>query len=196
LMLELRFEPDLGGRLALKPTNFVVLSYMLATAIATPARGGEIILHNFASPPYGASPGRVIRDAAGNLYGTTYTGGAAGMGVVYKFSGGHFTTLYNFSGNPDGACPEAGLLRDSAGNLYGTTTVGGSGAGVVFKLDPTGKETILYTFSGGLDGRYPDAGVVSDSAGNLYGTTAGGAATRLCSTVSPGDLTDTTSARA
>jgi uncharacterized repeat protein (TIGR03803 family) len=118
----------------------------------------------------------VIRDSAGNLYGTTPGGGISGAGVVYKLdTAGQETVLYTFTGGADGGNPDAGVIADSAGNLYGTTYNGGtSGAGVVFKLDAAGQETVLYTFTGGADGGYPNAAVIRDSTGNLYGTTVGG----------------------
>ncbi len=138
---------------------------------------GEVI-HNFAAPPGGANPfGGVIRDAAGNLYGTAVQGGTANAGVVFKIDPtGHQTVLYSFMGGADGLYPEASLIRDAAGNLYGTTNQGGSpaSAGVVFKVDSAGHETVLYRFTGGADGGYPYSGVIRDSAGKLYGTTFGG----------------------
>jgi uncharacterized repeat protein (TIGR03803 family) len=90
----------------------------------------------------------LIRDAAGNLYGTTILGGSTdgnlGNGVVFKLdTNGEETVLYSFCAEEknctDGAEPTAGLIRDAAGNLYGTTAYGGggcfkSGCGVVFKL--------------------------------------------------------------
>ena len=162
---------------------------MLALACALGATGfapapaqaaNEIVLHNFAEGfPTGANPySGVIRDSAGNLYGTTYAGGAANAGVVYKVNtAGHQTVLYSFTGGADGGQTRAGVIRDSAGNLYGTTYGGGaSGYGVVYKVDAAGHETVLYTFTGGPDGMWLYAGVIRDSAGNLYGTTYGGGA--------------------
>ena len=99
--------------------------------------GVETVLHNFTSTD-GAKPyAGVIRDSAGNFYGTASQGGTDNMGVAYKLdSAGNYTTLYNFTG-AGGSNPQAGLLRDSAGKLYGTTQSGGTGAaGVVFKLAP------------------------------------------------------------
>ncbi len=137
----------------------------------------------------------VIRDQAGNLYGTAFNGGdlsgclGAGCGVVFKVDpAGNETILYSFMGGADGANPAMGLLRDDAGNLYGTTHGGGDlggnpictavfgfpGCGVVFKVDPTGKESVLYAFTGGADGSGPASGLVRDAEGNLYGTTGFG----------------------
>jgi uncharacterized repeat protein (TIGR03803 family) len=132
------------------------------------------VLHGFTSGADGDRPiGGVTRDSAGNLYGTTYTGGAANAGAVYKVNmAGHETVLYSFTGGSDGANPIAGVIRDSAGNLYGTTALGGAAFnGVVFKLDMAGQETVLYSFTGEADGGQPYAGVIQDATGNLYGTT-------------------------
>jgi uncharacterized repeat protein (TIGR03803 family) len=143
----------------------------------------EVVLHNFASPPNGAYPAwGVVRDSAGNLYGTTngaYSdvggGGTNNAGVVFKVdTSGNETVLHSFTGGADGNSPN-GVILDSAGNLYGVTeSGGGNGVGVVFKVVTSG-ETVLYSFTGGNDGGYPN-GVTFDSAGNLYGTTTYGGA--------------------
>ncbi|HUI40545.1 MAG TPA: choice-of-anchor tandem repeat GloVer-containing protein [Terriglobia bacterium] len=137
-------------------------------------------LHNFAgSPTDGAHPfGSLIRDSAGNLYGTTAGGGAWGSGAVFTVAAtGAETVLYSFTGKADGSGPVGGLVRDAEGNLYGATAAGGaSNYGAVFKLDTTGTEAVLYSFTGGADGANPDAGLVGDAEGNLYGTTEGGGA--------------------
>jgi uncharacterized repeat protein (TIGR03803 family) len=164
----------------------------------TPAVGGtwtEKVLHSFINDGMdGGIPeaGPLIFDAAGNLYGTTFTGGAYGSGTVFELTpaaGGTWTEKVLYSFNPfngaDGAAPYDGLIFDAAGNLYGTTEVGGTGGcggyscGTVFELTPaaggTWTEKVLYRFQGGADGAYPyDAGVIFDAAGNLYGTTYAG----------------------
>jgi uncharacterized repeat protein (TIGR03803 family) len=139
--------------------------------------GRETVLYSFTGQAGGASPvGGAILDEAGNLYGTTESGGVSGGGVVYKLNPeGQETVLYSFTGHADGGSPHAGVIRDAAGNLYGTTTRGGAtGNGVVYKLDMAGHETVLCRFTGGFDGSHPVAGVIRDPAGNLYGTTMGG----------------------
>jgi uncharacterized repeat protein (TIGR03803 family) len=149
----------------------------MATVGLAPAQVTETVVHNFMSPPKGANPfSSLIRDAAGNLYGTAATGGAENAGDVYKLeTTGQLVVLYSFTGGSDGSGPRSGLIADSAGNLYGTTVYGGTwDAGVVFKLDAALQLTVLYSFTGGSDGAYPYAGLIRDSAGNLYGTTAYG----------------------
>ena len=142
----------------------------------------ETVLYSFADLGDGANPyGRLVRDAAGNLYGTTYINGSKGGGVVFKLSGKTETVLHNFGAGSDGSGPTAGLVMDSTGNLYGTTSKGGTGhcsggCGTVFKVTKAGKETVLYNFKAGTDGYEPLAGLVRDGAGNLYGTTYGGGA--------------------
>jgi uncharacterized repeat protein (TIGR03803 family) len=158
---------------------------LLLSVVATPWAQAQTynVLHDFGDPQTqndGANPyAGLIRDSAGNLYGTTQQGGASGLGTVFKLdTNNNETVLYSFSGSPDGSGPTGGLVRDSAGNLYGTTEFGGdsSSSGVVFKLDGNNNETVLYTFTGGADGRSPFAGLIRDSTGNLYGTTQQGGA--------------------
>jgi len=156
-----------GGNLA----GFGVV-YELNTA------GHQTVLYSFTGGADGGSPeSGVIRDASGNLYGTTHGGGASSAGVVYKLAGSQETVLYSFTGAADGSEPIAGVILDSAGNLYGATYGGGvARAGVVYKLDAAGQETVLYGFAGAAGGTSPDA-LERDSAGNFYGTAfSGGAA--------------------
>jgi len=140
----------------------------------------------------GIKPGSApIVDAAGNLYGTTYTGGnksnlcdGGACGTVYMLSpnpDGSWSEkiIYAFQGGSDGANTYAPLIFDQAGNLYGTTLHGGTANfGTVFELTPnpdgSWTHTVLWNFGNGEDGQYSFAGLVLDSSGNLYGTTYDG----------------------
>jgi uncharacterized repeat protein (TIGR03803 family) len=159
----------------------------------------ESVLHSFAGGKGGKYPARnahVIFDTAGNLYGTTYLGGASDHGVVFKLApnpDGTWTktVLHRFARFEGGTNPFGGLVFDAAGNLYGTTSAGGRGAdvcpaglfyagcGVVFKLAPnpdgTWAKTVIHRFKAGMDGANPFASPIFDKAGNLYGTAPDGA---------------------
>jgi len=151
----------------------------VGTVFKVTKTGKETVLYSFTNGLDGGYPfAGLVRDTSGNLYGTTYSGGASSVGTVFKVTKtGTETVLYSFSGGADGEYPYAGLVRDSLGNLYGTTSEGGaSNVGTVFKVTPTGQETVLYSFAGGTDGANPFAGLVRDRKGNLYGTTEAGGA--------------------
>jgi uncharacterized repeat protein (TIGR03803 family) len=143
------------------------------------------VLHSFSySNADGAYPyGGVVRDQAGNLFGVTLQGGTNGLGTVYKIdSSGNETTLYSFTGQPDGAFPYTEeLVMDSTGNLYGTTSSGGiNNYGTVFMLSQAGVETVLWNFTGGSDGASPFAGVILGPKGFLYGTAGAGGDVPAC----------------
>jgi len=149
----------------------------LGTVFKLDVTGNESVLHSFTGGTDGAYPfAGLLRDVAGNLYGTTYRGGGFNQGTVFKLdANGQETVLYSFRGTPDGGLPWASLLLGPTGNLYGTTQTGGAyNLVTVFKVDPAGNETVLHSFGSGLDGVYPQAGLIRDVSGNLYGTTARG----------------------
>jgi uncharacterized repeat protein (TIGR03803 family) len=152
----------------------------------------ETVLYSFCAHNNCADGSRpyagVVLDQKGNLYGTTYFGGAdngkcgsAGCGVVFQLTPqGKETVLYSFCVQincTDGQYPDAGVVLDQKGILHGTTAFGGAhnsnacgigygyGCGVVFKLTPKGKETVLYSFcaqnSTCTDGQLPRLGLPS-----------------------------------
>jgi uncharacterized repeat protein (TIGR03803 family) len=165
----------------------------------SPSIGGgwrERVIHSFKGPDGALPYGGVVLDSSGNLYGTTYEGGAgscspvggSGCGVVFKLSAGHNwheAVIHSFTGGADGAAPIGGLTLDASGNVYGTTEIGGdttysgcspNGCGVVFELipysGPRWDEVALHDFTQSPDGAVPVGSLIFDSSGNLYGTTA------------------------
>lgn len=123
--------------------------------------------------------GGLIADAAGNLYGTTYSGGPGGSGTVFEITAGShtFTSLASFNGG-DGTQLYSGVVHDAAGNLFGTAVAGGAGnSGVVYEIAAgSNTVTVLHAFDN-AEGGYPYGGVILDAAGNLFGTTSAGGPT-------------------
>ena len=146
----------------------------------TPIGGGlfsETVLHSFSGADGSHPLARLAFDTAGNLYGTTLSGGAHGRGVVFKFQpSGLESIIYSFAG-PDGSHPRAGVVFDANDNLWGTTSIGGGpNLGVLFRLTFNGtiwSETFLHSFAD-TDGANPYAEVTLDAAGDVFGTTKSG----------------------
>jgi uncharacterized repeat protein (TIGR03803 family) len=158
----------------------------------------ETVLYNFTGLADGGTPdGALVFDPAGNLYGTTVSGGdpncspfnqPGSCGVVYKLANngnGTWTqsTLLQFEGI-NGSFPIGNVVLDADGNIYGLTSFGpgdGCGCGTFFRLAPTSSGgwtySLLYTFAGGPDAAYPNGGLTEDSLGNFYGTSYGGGVT-------------------
>lgn len=147
------------------------------------------VLHNFPTGGQdGSSPSRgtLLLDAQGNLYGTTWFGGSAGLGTIYELSpspsGWTERLLYFFDPGPGGGILApwypSSLIMDPDGNLYGTTLFGGAHSfGTLFELTPSGAASALYAFTGGTDGGSPaDQFLTMDGPGNLYGVTQSGGA--------------------
>lgn len=82
----------------------------------------------------GSEPEFLMEASDGNLYGTTYVGGANSEGTIFQLTlSGNLTTLHPFAG-ADGAQP-VGIIQDTDGNFYGTTENGGSSDdGTLFRL--------------------------------------------------------------
>ncbi len=144
--------------------------------------GSYAVIHDFAGGVSdGALPtGGVVRDAAGNLYGTTYNGGTPDHGVLYTLTtgGAGFAVLHTFTGGAmDGSSPAGPLLLQGS-LLYGTTIAGGSaGAGTLFSIATSGAGfAVLRSFSGTSDGGGPQCTLVLDARGHLLGTATGGGA--------------------
>jgi uncharacterized repeat protein (TIGR03803 family) len=156
-----------GGQAVNRVPLLAVLPLILSFAIQSARAQTFTILYDFTNgTDGGVANSALVRDQAGNLYGTAEEGGdinfsncnpPQGCGTIFKIdTHGKEIVLYNFKNNPDAAYPSAGLFRDEKGNLYGTTFVGGtSNNGAVFKLDTSGRETVLYSFTGGRDGAIP-----------------------------------------
>jgi uncharacterized repeat protein (TIGR03803 family) len=167
----------------------------------TPGTGGVWAEKIIFSLGYGNTPyANLIFDTPGNLYSTTFFGGAKNStalnGTVFELSpqtGGTWTQqiLHSFAeDSTDGGSLAAGLIADANGNLYSTTFHGGpyytqndtsNTDGTIFELLPQQSggwvEQVLYFFGSATnDGVLPAAGVIADAQGNLYGETGEGGA--------------------
>jgi uncharacterized repeat protein (TIGR03803 family) len=175
------------------------------TAVSVATAGGAAAytqqeLYSFTGGTDGSGPqAALIGDAAGNLYGTAYTGGLNSAGTVFELVRPHdgrpwrLTPLYNFcaqAGCIDGQQPQIPLILDTAGRLYGTTSAGGSYThGVAFMLTPDAKRKhwsikVIYNFcsrdslcsdgnrpSSGLTYQGAESGAPYDGVSPLYGVT-------------------------
>jgi uncharacterized repeat protein (TIGR03803 family) len=165
----------------------VITTVILAVAQGSWAQSNYKTLHRFSrAGERGARPAAgLVFDQAGNLYGTTPSGGANNEGVVFKLTpnadgGWTEVVLHSFTGGKDGSTPVAALIFDQTGNLYGTTGGGGAySGGTVFKLMPKWDGSwnlrVLHNFNR-YDGQGPNGNLTLDSAGNLFGTTNQGGA--------------------
>lgn len=160
--------------------SVIVTFFALISLCAVSPAQTESVLYAFSGGTDGSTPYSTLTfDHAGNLYGTTYNGGAYGAGAVYELSpssdGWKETVLFSFNG-ANGYGPYSGVIFDAEGNLYGTTANGGTeGNGTVYKLKRSGKgiwqASVLHNFGVNDTGQIPEGNIVFDMAGNLYGTT-------------------------
>ncbi len=154
----------------------------LAASVAAGQAASTTVIYSFGGDEDGEyADTDLAADSAGNLYGTTVSGGDFGGGTVFQLSptanGWVHTVLYNFTGGVDGGEPYKGVTLDAKGNLYGTAVTGGSGnceggCGVAYKLTKAGdawRQKVIHAFTGGDDGAGPGARLAVDRRGNLYG---------------------------
>lgn len=156
----------------------VALSASVAVGAAQ-AKSSFAVLHAFAGAPGDGDRPKddLAFDGAGNLYGTTYDGGASDNGAIFKIdTHGTATLLHSFDGSAGGALPASGVtIDDKTGDLYGVTQGGGAGAGTLYKLAADGTFTVLHTFANSTsDGGFPQWRLIRDKKGNLFGVANSG----------------------
>jgi hypothetical protein len=159
------------------------------------------IIHAFNGKDGSYPDSALTIDAAGNLYGTTVSGGPGGSaqtiegaGVVYELQPqpgerwkGRTLYVFNVAQSLNPNSPYAPVLLGADGTLYGTTKSGGvecakggsQGCGTAFALTPAhhNKLAVLHDFyESDADGYFPTTGLIADAAGNLYGAVQSGGA--------------------
>ena len=149
----------------------------------------QTIIHAFTGGNDGSGPGaRLTVDQSGNVYGMAPTGGAYGLGTIYKINQGAngdwiFKVIHAFTGGADGGSGSAGRMILRNGRLYGAATTGGTyGSGTVFEITPRGARwdfRTIYSFRGQPDGSFPYGALLFNSSGPIYGTTYYGGANNI-----------------
>jgi len=149
-----------------------------AGSIQTLSTGGVCtLLYSFTGGTDGGQPlGKLTQNTAGDLFGTTQSGGQYGGGVVFEVStSGEESVLYNFcalADCADGGSPGGPLVMDTSGNFYGINSAG------VYEVTPSGVESLIYADSALMqcgESYLYCAGyaLVIDTNGNMYGINNG-----------------------
>jgi uncharacterized repeat protein (TIGR03803 family) len=122
------------------------------------AAGVLTVLRNLSSAEDGSIPqGSLLQATDGNFYGMTSSGGAGGVGTIFKItSAGVYTVLRHLVGATDGSNPQGNLVQGTDGNLYGMTYSNGR----VFKITTAGVFTVLHTLVSSTEGSYPSGSLV------------------------------------
>jgi uncharacterized repeat protein (TIGR03803 family) len=148
--------------------------------------GAETVMHSFAG---GSSDGEQsyapLTNVNGTLYGTTYYGGADGVGTIFSITpAGSYNVIYSFQSNgKDAECPQVAMVYDKSNKtLYGVAYRGGvDGEGAIFSLSLKGSkptESVVYSLTGSASSpSYASEPVLYKSA--LYMTTVEGGANGL-----------------
>lgn len=142
-----------------------------AAASLIAGRAGAASLTVLYTAPAGQASAPDVSAVRGlDLYGANADPGA---GSLFRFTlGGHYKTLYTFTGGNDGAQPNTRLVIDRQGDIFGTTQGGGTaGQGTVFKLARGAAGVVtLYNFPGTPGGAVPLDGLAADRSGTMFGT--------------------------
>jgi len=153
--------------------------------------GTQTVLYAFCmlnGCPDGAYPAWLMQASDGNFYGTTYQGGASGVGTIFEITpNGALTTLYSFCSQTnctDGALPQTALVQGADGAFYGTTVIGGANnEGTIFRFARDSGLATLHDFcarANCVDGAQPFIGLTLAADKNFYGVAALGGGTSAC----------------
>ena len=164
-------------------TRLACLLFLLLLGVATVSAQTYEDLYEFNGTAGGCCPqypAILAQGRDGNIYGTTATGGANKVGIVFRITPtGGFSVIHNFD-TTHGNTPVGGLVLGLDGNFYGTTEFGGAHSyGNIFKITPAGVLTVIYDFTGNADGGFTVAPLIVATDGNFYGTSYPGVAFKL-----------------
>ncbi len=171
---------DSCANLREKPARSIAGLELLESRVllaATPSPFSRVISFTGQLNGGGTHPNSLVMDSAGDIFGTTLTGGSHNYGTIFEIAAGTtaVTTLASFPGGDGGFSPAGDLVLEG-GNLFGTTANGGTFVrGTLFELNLTTHAlTTLASFGAANGGAHPTTGIVSDGHGDFFGTTFGG----------------------
>jgi len=109
--------------------------------------GGSIENANGESGSDGQDPEEIVFDSSGDMYGTAFTGGGEGWGMVWELTkSGSYLDIHDFGGaivdangesGPDGTNPTGGVTFNASGTMFGAASMGGALAvGMVWTIEP------------------------------------------------------------
>jgi uncharacterized repeat protein (TIGR03803 family) len=123
----------------------------------------------------GSEPYYVVRDANGNLFGTTAYGGNNKSGTVFELTAtGQYIVLYSFPIDNGPTWPYTGLMLASDGNIYGVSGGGRFNGGLIYEITQAGEYRTLHNFLSTNYGWEPTGPMSQGTNGDLYGTTSYG----------------------
>jgi uncharacterized repeat protein (TIGR03803 family) len=156
--------------------------YNCGEVFSISAGGTFTVVYSMDCSSGGNPDGEMVQAQDGTFYGTDYGWGKFSWGTVYKLTPqGVFSDLHDFTGNPDGGGPYAGLIQGTDGNFYGAASGGAGSAanGNLYKINSQGALSLLHTFVG-TDGANPYGGFFQHTSGTFYGGTVNGGIGTKC----------------
>jgi len=135
------------------------------TVFNTTSQGKITVFYSFCPVPKGCTTGTVpywglVQDTAGNFFGTTYSGGTAGEGTLYKLNPqAELTTIYSFCNDCGGpGYPYGALIPVTSEDFVGSANF------VIYDVTPSGR--FSYTKLNRADYLFP---LFQATDGSLWG---------------------------
>ena len=155
-------------------------AHNLGTVFTVTAGGTFTSVYSFdsTSPHFYTPKGGLMQASDGNLYGTTFSGGANRSGSIYKVTLGGTVSLVADLTSIAGTAPVGTLVEGLDHNLYGMAPSGGGGIGTIYKVTPAGVLSNVINFANNIAplGAQPTGSLLVGADHSLWGTTSTGGA--------------------
>jgi len=141
--------------------------------------GTYTVVRNFSYTADGGYPnGSLMQNSDGLLYGMTTSGGANGVGIIFKLSlSGTYTVLHSLNATTEGSYPNGALVKGNDASLYALASSGGVyNMGTAFKVTTGGAVTRLANMNGATLGNAPLGSPIKGKDSAYYFTTSTGGA--------------------